>query len=68
MILYARLILNLVLSPVFYIEEILTCNFSNELSCLFVSSWILVSITHLDFETCPELVLLPNHIDLSYKQ
>ena len=33
-----RLILNLVLSSVFYIEEILTiiCKFTNALSCLFL--------------------------------
>ena len=77
MILYTRLILNLVLSSIFYIEEmlIIICNFSNGL--YFVYLFVVdhkFPLLNLDPETCPdleiclELVLLPNYIDLSYKQ
>ena len=64
------------LSSIFYIEEMLTiiCNSSNGLYFVYF-----VAVDHsfhcnLDLETCPdletclELVLLPNYIDLSYKQ
>ena len=76
MIPYTRLILNLVLSSIFYIEEMLTiiCNSSNGLYFvyLFAVDHSFHCNLHLetcpDLETCLELVLLPNYIDLSYKQ
>ena len=44
------------------------CNFSNGL--YFVYLFVVDHSFHynLDLETCPELVLFPNYIDLSYKQ
>ena len=64
------------LSPIFYIEEMLTiiCNSSNGLYFVYLFAVDHSFHCNLDLETCPdletclELVLLPNYIDLSYKQ
>ena len=64
------------LSSVFYIEEMLTiiCNSSNGLYFVYLFAVDHSFHCNLDLETCPdletclELVLLPNYIDLSYRQ
>ena len=64
------------LSSIFYIEEMLTiiCNSSNGLYFVYLFAVDHSFHCNLDLETCPdletclELVLLPNYIDLSYKQ
>ena len=64
------------LSSIFYIEEMLTiiCNSSNGLYFVYLFAIDHSFHCNLDLETCPdletclELVLLPNYIDLSYKQ
>ena len=64
------------LSSIFYIEEMLTiiCNSSNGLYFVYCFAVDHSFHCNLDLETCPdletclELVLLPNYIDLSYKQ
>ena len=63
MIPYTRLILNLVLSSTFFIEEKLTINYnlSNGLSLLSLCVVLIIaSIVNLDLQTCPELVLSPD--------
>ena len=58
------------LSSIFYIEEMLTiiCNSSNGLYFVYLFAVDHSFHCNLDLETCLELVLLPNYIDLSYKQ
>ena len=64
------------LSSIFYIEEMLTiiCNSSNGLYFVYLFAVDHSFHCNLDLETCPnletclELVLLPNYIDLGYKQ
>ena len=70
MIPYTRLILNLVLSSIFCIEEMLTINYnlSNGLSLLCLFAFDLVSIVNLILKHVLNLSCLLNYIDLRYKQ
>ena len=46
----------------------ITCNSSNGLYFVYLFAVDHSFHCNLDLETCLELVLLPNYIDLSYKQ